>query len=60
MSLELVNDGERYSVEIGDHFHEKSYVVYVVTILDQCFYEEYKLCFRFKTLKTIHEKLIKI
>lgn len=59
MSEELVNDGQRYSITIDDYFHEENYVVYAATILDQCFNYQYKFCFRYKTLKNIHQKLLK-
>lgn len=59
MCEELVNDGQRYSIAVNDYFHEENYVIYVANILDQCFNYNYKLCFRYKTLKTIHQKLLK-
>ena len=58
-TLDIINNGERYSVTIQDFFRENNYILYIVKIIDQCFNSLYCLCFRYKSLKKMHENLFK-
>lgn len=55
----LINNGRRYEVTIPKYSREQDYILYEAIILDTAFSLPSTFSFRFKTLKKLHEQMIK-
>ena len=55
----LINNGRRYEVTIPKYSRQQDYILYEATVLDTAFYLTSSLSFRFKTLKKMHEQMLK-
>jgi hypothetical protein len=55
----VINNGRRYEVTIPSYFKEQDYIIYEAVIFDTAFALTYPLYFRFKTLKKLHQQMMK-
>jgi hypothetical protein len=55
----IINDNIRYIIKIPAFYRLQDHIIYEASIYDTAFNFQYTLFFRFKTLKNIHEQLMK-
>lgn len=55
----IINDNTRYIIKIHSFYRSDGYIIYEASIYDTAFMFQYTIFFRFKTLKVLHDKMVK-
>ena len=55
----IINDNTRYIFKIPSFLRTNNHIIYEASIYDTAFMFQYTLNFRFKTLKVLHDQMVK-